>query len=693
MRLLFRVDPLPGESPRGYLCRVAHEHGYSGPLAIGQIAGLPRSGLERDDNANQIAHVLRLDPEEWRSLCYRHVNGRTRYAQRLFCGERISADELNYRCPRICPRCLSERPIWLAVWDLGLVTVCPIHRCQLVNQCPACKRSLAWQRPAVHECRCGLDFRTVTPKAATVDLVAINAAIYKAAGLSLSAAAELDLAACAFPPGMLALRLGPLLRFILFVGAIRQEAGLRRKQRPFASTNLVAAAEIDGSAAALLSNWPRRLREALRHMLPPEPIHPAALNFQAIFGNFYRHLFCVLPRGEFGFLHDAFERFVIEDWKGLIRGQHRYFSATVRQNSAWVALTEAERIARTGAGKILDSVHEGHLEALFVTVRRGGSRRECWIRLESLNRWVASRDAELARYMARPEAIWTLGLRNATLVKVAAAGAMRCVEGPDRDFPPGFFFLREDVMEIKQAFEKYPVPLMEYSKPGGLIALRHAMKNYLGCASGLAAVIQAVIDGSLAPCGYTSRFRGITGYLFRSEDLRKYRPVPAVKARPEAYLNFREAALALGTRASIVRGLVAQGLLELAAGYRNGLTKLVPERQVRRLAETYVSTAALAKQFRLDSGSLARHLKESGTPLLAVLDPDDGRGYAFFLRKDLAAQLQFPTRKMMREEAQRRIEAARKKWWAEYRLAKERALGRPMRRVRANRRLSDNSAN
>ena len=507
MRLLFRVDPLPGESPRGYLCRVAHEHSYRGPLSLAQIPGFPRSGLERDGTAERIAHVLRLDLEEWRALCYRHVKGRTRYDQRLFCGERISADELNYERPRICPRCLNERPIWWAVWDLGLVTVCPIHRCHLVNRCPACKRSLAWQRPAVHECRCGFDLRTVVPEAAGADLVAINAAIYKAAGLSLDTDAERDLAACAFPPGMLALRLGPLLRFILFVGAIRQEHGLRRKQRPFASTDLIAATEIDGSAAALLSDWPRRLRGALRNMLPPESTHPAALNFHTVFGNFYRHLFRVLPRCEFGFLHDAFERFVIEDWKGLIRGQGRYFSAAVRLNSAWVSISEAERITRTGAGKMLDAVHDGRLEAVFVTVRAGGCRRECWIRRESLNRWIAARDAELARYMPRPEAIRTLGLKNATLVKVAAAGAMRCVEGPDRDFPPGFFFLREGVMEIKQAFEKHTVPFLEYSQPGELIALRHAMRNYLGRASGLAAVIQAVIDGSLAPCGYTSRFQ------------------------------------------------------------------------------------------------------------------------------------------------------------------------------------------
>jgi hypothetical protein len=75
-------------------------------------------------------------------------------------------------------------------------------------------------------------------------------------------------------------------------------------------------------------------------MLPPETENPAALNFNDIFGNFYRHLFRVLPRSEFGFLHEVFERFVIEDWKGLIRGQHRYFSPVVRQK-CYFALSSA----------------------------------------------------------------------------------------------------------------------------------------------------------------------------------------------------------------------------------------------------------------------------------------------------------------------------------------------------------------
>ena len=69
VRLLFRVDPLPLESPRGYLCRAAQEHHYIGPLSVVRLAGLQEAALERADGIEYISHVLRLEPDEWRAMC------------------------------------------------------------------------------------------------------------------------------------------------------------------------------------------------------------------------------------------------------------------------------------------------------------------------------------------------------------------------------------------------------------------------------------------------------------------------------------------------------------------------------------------------------------------------------------------------------------------------------------------------
>jgi hypothetical protein len=252
-------------------------------------------------------------------MCYRSVKGRTRYEQRSFHGEPIGIDHLNYGRPRICPSCLRERPVWWAVWDLALVTACPMHRGLLVNHCPACKRTLAWYRPAVHECRCGFDFRALSADGANDELVMINAAIYRASGFQCGAAVEKESNRYHFPPEMARLGLSSLLSLVQFVGCAGGNGMSRWKQRRLASTDLAAVTDIGMTAAVVLRDWPRQLREVLRRMMPGQVESVADVNFRDVFGNFYRHLLRVLPRADFGFLQDAFEEFIVEDWNDVVR--------------------------------------------------------------------------------------------------------------------------------------------------------------------------------------------------------------------------------------------------------------------------------------------------------------------------------------------------------------------------------------
>jgi hypothetical protein len=466
-RILFRVDPLQGESPRGYLCRVAQAHRYCGPLFLAQLAGVSRSGLDQDENVQRISHALRLEPQEWRTMSYRYLRGQDRLHQRSFCGDQISTDHLNYRRPRICPACLGERPIWWAVWDLGLVTACPVHRCLLLNQCPACKRSLAWHRAAVEKCRCGRDLRTLASEAAAPDLLAINAAIYHAAGFPSDKAVNLDEASCRFPLKMYELGVGSLLRLVVFAGSLKEKDRLRRNALPFVATDLIATMEIGRAAATVLRDWPRPLHEHLRHVVSQAPGAAAAGHFDEVFGRIYRHVFQVFPGQEFGFLHDAFEHFVVEDWKWPIRRPHRHLSVA---SGRWISSREAEQRAHTDGARIVNLVRHGQIKGMFWKISAGCGRTECWIRRESFDQWIASRDLELAQYMPRPEALRTLGLKEETLMSVAEAGLLRYIDGSEHWFPTtGRYFLRKDVMNIRSAFEKHAVPERKYLKMGYLL--------------------------------------------------------------------------------------------------------------------------------------------------------------------------------------------------------------------------------
>lgn len=74
-RVMKRVDPKPGESPRGYIRRVAREFYYGDPKWITTLANLREDDVDRSDCAEQLAYVLRLDAGEWRRIAYKRVGG------------------------------------------------------------------------------------------------------------------------------------------------------------------------------------------------------------------------------------------------------------------------------------------------------------------------------------------------------------------------------------------------------------------------------------------------------------------------------------------------------------------------------------------------------------------------------------------------------------------------------------------
>lgn len=643
-RLLFRVDPIPFESPRGYLCRTAHAHGYYGTWWLADLAGITPGALEREDRATRVAHVLRLTTSEWLQMCYRPVKGKNRFEQRFFLGQVIGASHLNYRRPRICPCCLRDRSVWWTIWDLKLVSACPIHLCRLIDRCPACDRKLTWHQRAMHTCRCGMDLRRVKPEKAEDHLVRINAAIYRAAGFCQESC-EAGLRRANFLPALADLRLDALLRLIQFLGSIQEQGTLRRKQI-LAFAELGSATEIGIAAARVLMDWPLPFREMLKRMVPGQVDSAADLNFHEVFGNFYRHLFHVLPRSEFGFLHDAFEKFVLEDWQGLVRGQHRWFSTAIRKSAPWMTAAEGEKVAGIHSQRIGTLVRRSELEGMFV--KTGRHRTECWIRRNSLIKWTATHEAELARYMPRPEAARALGLKNDTLLKVAQAGLIRYVSGTETFVRrSGYYFLREDVLRIKHVFEQAAVDVRPYSSPGELIALHHGLKNYLGRDSGLPSAIRAVVEGELIPIGYTKRFRGITGYLFRADDLRKYRPVN-VEMPPGGFLSYQEAARSLGTKTNVIRGLVAHGVLSTPNKYRFGLAKLIPFREVQHFAEEYMPVSTFAKHCSQPIYWVVRCLRQAKVPMLEISIP--ARRHKIFLLKKIAAKTRVLGRRSGRDK-------------------------------------------
>jgi hypothetical protein len=81
-------------------------------------------------------------------------------------GQQIPADLIRREKPKICPQCLIETAYCRKVWEIAFITVCPIHRCRLMDYCPDCGNKLNWKRPTISRCPCGFDWRKSVPNSA-----------------------------------------------------------------------------------------------------------------------------------------------------------------------------------------------------------------------------------------------------------------------------------------------------------------------------------------------------------------------------------------------------------------------------------------------------------------------------------------------------------------------------------------------
>lgn len=136
----------------------------------------------------------------------------------------------------------------------------------------------------------------------------------------------------------------------------------------------------------------------------------------------------------------------------------------------------------------------------------------------------------------------------------------------------------------------------------------------------------------------------------------------------------------VGVRTDVIRALADRGVLTPCSGFRNGFARLIATEEIQQFAERYVATPLPAKQWHLNIVFLSRYLTESGIPLLAIPIPAARKGQAIFLTRDVVAQMQVPSRESLSKHVQRRIRAERKKRWADHRLARDSATGKPMRR-------------
>lgn len=127
--------------------------------------------------------------------------------------------------PQVCSACLGEGLPCLVTWELSLITECPRHQCQLVDQCAACRRRLSWRRDGLYFCTCGADLRD-TPTATSEVLPLGISALCES--LMFRTSDQYDVPGWLRPLGELSL--DTFLRFAYAVAQLRADQAMPRSR-------------------------------------------------------------------------------------------------------------------------------------------------------------------------------------------------------------------------------------------------------------------------------------------------------------------------------------------------------------------------------------------------------------------------------------------------------------------------------
>lgn len=266
-------DPvLPGEVPlkldetlTDWLFRAGALHGYRSPdIIAGLVAGVfPDVALD-PRYETKLATLLSADVAEVRKRAVRPTPGlldstREKVERVSFFGHTLLTQQVRSHGQWVCPKCLSEDAYLRSTWTLAECGVCHRHRCQLVNECPACENPLQYNRRNIELCRCGYDLRWIRPSEASPEAARMWQYVD---GLVNS---RLDGHDGTYAEDIRKLNLESFLKLLPILGAIKSNAD----RAPSLTMLLSQASQFSPSelriwneaAADLLIDWPLRLEE------------------------------------------------------------------------------------------------------------------------------------------------------------------------------------------------------------------------------------------------------------------------------------------------------------------------------------------------------------------------------------------------------------------------------------------------
>jgi|SRR5215213_5966121 len=386
VKLLITPKPEKDEGFISYLLRLTEANAYDTPSWILSLSGIDYMELQWkftfvfscSEGFKKFAKLTGNALSDLIGLLYlpapspKHTTCDVDYN---FYGAFLNRSIIRPHCPKVCIQCLAESGYCRRIWDCSLVTVCPIHKCLLLDACPKCKRRFRAIRNRLSVCVCGCDWSELLPDLRREHEIAVSRRIYQLCGLL-----PLDHHPSKERHNPLqSLALQDFVIVLTFIAGLEYEMSWAtgRPSKSIKLWNEELHTHIT-NAYQVFQDWPHNFHQFLDEKSkgdvrfnPRDGKLDTALKEE--FGALFKRLYGDLQQPQFDFLREAFAQYLNNRWRAQYENVDGSLSRPVSDDDKYIAVTEARRLLKISHDSLLDLLKTG--EIAFAIRNQDGTLR------------------------------------------------------------------------------------------------------------------------------------------------------------------------------------------------------------------------------------------------------------------------------------------------------------------------------
>jgi len=515
-RLLVTARPKTDESFTSYILRLTEMNGYEKPSWILRLAGAETVWVNkscsfvfgRSLNWAQLSAVTGMDVETLSKLVYPSAGAPN---SAMAFGYAIPQYLIRPFKPKVCPQCLVEFGYCRKVWDFAFVTVCAVHQCLLLDECPGCGLSLSLVRNKVSVCRCKFDWREAICLPIDESELRIARYVHQCCGLPVNTGATSEGTGKNL---LFSLNLEDFLTALFFV--LGQQQGVLDTTGKFLATSR-RNAELHSSllkAVAVFDNWAINFYEFLsvRRVANSRIKIELESGTKKDFGSFHMGLYGQLSSPQFDFMRAAYQEYLALYWDGGLAPSALLNEAASR-NRKYVTRKEARHILEVDFCHVDRWVEGGKLKAI---VRERKKARLILIERES----VAELKASLDNSVKMDGVAMRLGVGYMAALDLFRHKCIVPMCGLEIDGYGVRRFTEDAINNLLDQVRSKIVP-HKLLRPRHMFNMNIVLKKLQRCRCTSGRLVRAVLDGEIALCGEIEEV-GLKRFLFAKEDIAKY---------------------------------------------------------------------------------------------------------------------------------------------------------------------------